>query len=367
MASCWITKRTTKSGVRHRVLFRVGGADTPHRYGGSFKTLREAKLRVDFIRGELAARRVPDLTTLAEPPAAPTLREMAERWRAGRVDVSETTKVLHRVSLSRVMPILGSKRVDQITTADVTLVVERLHADGKRRETIRKSVTVLAMVLDFAGVTPNPARDRVQVRLPREDAVEMEPPTADHVEAVCWRLTVPYMIGVLLLDATGVRVGELEAARIGDLDEDRRSWLIRSSVAKTRRRRWVEIPPDLYDLLLQRLPAREDRDPDAPLFAGVEADWLRTAIGRACRDAGVPVFSPHSLRHRRISLLHRQGVSWAEIGERMGQKSKLVTADTYTHALIDGREVDRPKLLERASSAVATRTPLRTSSLEIAV
>jgi hypothetical protein len=30
--------------------------------------------------------------------------------------------------------------------------------------------------------------------------------------------------------------------------------------------------------------------------------WLRTAIRRACTAAGVPVFSPHDLRHRRISL-----------------------------------------------------------------
>ncbi|MFL5962595.1 MAG: hypothetical protein ACJ757_06850 [Gaiellaceae bacterium] len=36
---------------------------------------------------------------------------------------------------------------------------------------------------------------------------------------------------------------------------------------------------------------------------------------------------------------------WAAIGERMGQRSKLVTADTYTHALIDSREVDRSRLL----------------------
>jgi integrase len=55
----------------------------------------------------------------------------------------------------------------------------------------------------------------------------------------------------------------------------------------------------------------------------------------------VPTFSPHALRHRRISLLHRQGETWAAIGERMGQRSKLVAADTYTHALIDSREVDR--------------------------
>ena len=30
---------------------------------------------------------------------------------------------------------------------------------------------------------------------------------------------------------------------------------------------------------------------------------------RACKAAGVPVFTPHGLRHRRISLLDRQGRS----------------------------------------------------------
>ena len=48
-------------------------------------------------------------------------------------------------------------------------------------ESIRKSVTALAMVLDFHGVTPNPARDRVQVRLPLEEPDEPESPSADHI------------------------------------------------------------------------------------------------------------------------------------------------------------------------------------------
>ena len=84
------------------------------------------------------------------------------------------------------------------------------------------------------------------------------------------------------------------------------------------------------------------------------------AIGRACRDAGVPHFGPHALRHRRISLLHHDGVSWADIGVRVGQKSKVVTADRYSHALVDYREIDRAKALERVRRAQAVRTPVRT-------
>jgi integrase len=66
---------------------------------------------------------------------------------------------------------------------------------------------------------------------------------------------------------------------------------------------------------------------------------------RASKAAGVPVFSPHDLRHRRISLLHRQGRSWADIGAFVGQRSLKVTADTYTHGLLDDRDVDYAEVL----------------------
>lgn len=71
------------------------------------------------------------------------------------------------------------------------------------------------------------------------------------------------------------------------------------------------------------------------LFAGSGADALRTAISKACKVAGVPLFSPHDLRHRRISLLHLQGMPWARIADFVGQKDLTVTANTYTHVLVE--------------------------------
>jgi integrase len=71
---------------------------------------------------------------------------------------------------------------------------------------------------------------------------------------------------------------------------------------------------------------------------------MSSSSGKA---AGVPVFSPHDLRHRRISLLHSQGRSWAEIGRFVGQKKLSITADTYTHVLGDGSELDYGALIER--------------------
>lgn len=139
----------------------------------------------------------------------------------------------------------------------------------------------------------------------------------------------------------------MDTLTVGDYDErERRLRLrLRTSTTKTRQALWVELPDTLADVLEATLPPREDRDPDAPLFPGVGADKLRTAIGRACRASGIPVFSPHDLRHRRISLLHRQGRSWAEIGRFVGQRKLSVTSDTYSHVMSDGRELNYGQLL----------------------
>jgi integrase len=80
----------------------------------------------------------------------------------------------------------------------------------------------------------------------------------------------------------------------------------------------VNLPTDLFDVIMDRLPPPEARDATAPVFRGVTSDRLRMAIRRACRDAGVPVFAPHSFRHRYISLAHKAGDSWAEIGAASG-------------------------------------------------
>lgn len=343
--SCWIRTRTTKHGeTRYRVEFRVGGRASAIRYGGSFPRKKDADERRLWISGELAARRVPDLGSLETTTAtAPTLREAATRWRESRVDVSEGTRVLHRVALNRVLPILGPKRVDEITVEDVNGLVVEL-AKTRKRETIRKSIKYAAAVLEDEAVTPNPFRDR-RIRLPHEESEEIQPPSAAHVETVYRLLPSGHRLPLLWLDWSGARVASVHLTRIGDYDEQDRRVRLRAATTKTRRALWVDLPDVLADAIEATLPPREDRDPERPLFLGCSADRLRTAIARACRASGIPVFSPHDLRHRRISLLHRQGRSWAEIGAFVGQRKLSITADTYTHVLSDGSEVDFAGLL----------------------
>jgi hypothetical protein len=78
------------------------------------------------------------------------------------------------------------------------------------------------------------------------------------------------------------------------------------------------------------------------------ADALRTSIAKMCIAAGIPLFSPHDLRHRRISLLHLRGVPWARTGEMVGQHNLAVTANTHSHVMLDEAEVDYGQLLRDA-------------------
>jgi len=64
----------------------------------------------------------------------------------------------------------------------------------------------------------------------------------------------------------------------------------------------------------------------------------------------VPAFSPHDLRHRRISLLHLGGVPWARIGEHVGQRNLAVTANTYSHVLADEVELNYATLVAGSDS-----------------
>lgn len=347
VASSYIVRR----GSRWLVRYRLGGREATIRYGGLFGTLREARARRDWIAGELAAMRVPDLSVLAavdRVPAAVTVRAAAEAWRSSRVDVAGGTDATYAVALGRILPRLGELELERLDVRRVSAFVAELHAGGLARETIRKTLGTLAQLLDHAGVSPNPARDRVTVRLPRADRTELTPPTAEHVEAVLRLLPPRYRLPVIVLDATGMRVGELEALTWGDMDEPRGRWRVSAAVAKTGRARWVSPAPAVFEAVVALRP-RDDRVPAASVFAGVTADRLRTAIGRACIAAAVPAFSPHDLRHWRVSLLHLAGVPWARTGEAVGQRNLAVTANTYSHVLTDERELDYSALMPRGS------------------
>lgn len=344
MPSVWLERRNTRRGeTRYIVRYRLGGRVTPPRYGGSFKRKADADERRRWIGGELAGRRVPDLGSLEElVTTAATLQDVATRWRESRIDVAPATLLQHRSSIALMVNLLGpGRRVDEISTADVAEAVAEL-AKTKKRETVRKAVNALRMTLDHAGVTPNPCDDRI--RLPRQEREETNPPTAAHVLAAFGLLPTRYRLPLLVLDATGMRLGELEGLTWGDVDEARQRWRVSAGVSKTGRARWVDVNAAVFAAVLDLCP-RDDRTPTRSVFGGFRPDAFRTQLGRVCVAAGVPTFSPHDLRHRRISLLLRAGVDPVTVSRHVGHARASMSLDVYGHVLVDDQELDHADLL----------------------
>jgi integrase len=240
--------------------------------------------------------------------------------------------------------VLGDRQVDSLTPADVAGLVAELVEKGRKRETSARLSSRSRWCSTSPASSQTSPATRSTCGSPRGDSPEIVPPTAEQVLAVHRLLPSRYRLPLVFLDATGMRPGELQGLAWGDVDESRGRWRVTQAVSKTSRARWMQVPPVVFEAVLELCP-RDDHTPERRVFQGFGGDRFRTAVTRACTAAGVPAFSPHDLRHRRISLLHLSAIPWARIGEHVGQRNLAVTANTYTHVLSDETEIDYEEVL----------------------
>jgi integrase len=335
MASASITTRKTRSGVkRYVVRFRRGGRYFPIEHGGSFATLREARIRRDVIAGELAAGRNPRdlLRTEAERPKTRTFAEWAEAYRESRPDIGEETRKNTVSHLKRLLPTFGDRDPVSITPSDVQEWIGRQMNDLKP-SSLSRYLNTLRQVLDFAGVEPNPARDP-RVKLPRVEATTVEPPSAAQVEAILAHSPPRWKLALGTLEQTGMRVGELRDLEWRDVDLTESRFRIRKGKTATARR-WVAAPPWLMEEIASTCPP-DDRTPERRVFQGFSPDVAKNVMARACKAAGIPHFHPHDFRHRYASVKLREGIPVTELAAQLGHSKKSLTLDTYSHVLLDG-------------------------------
>lgn len=180
------------------------------------------------------------------------------------------------------------------------------------------------------GLDPNPARGR-RVRLPRVEREPFKIPLRTHVEKIIANAKPELRLPLRVLAETGVRAGELLAWTWGDVDIHGSQILIPKGKTRSARR-WVAIPPDLIDALLETCPP-DDRGRDRRLFP-IGESTLRGTIRNACIATGLPHYSPHDFRHRHISVLLKQGLSRAEVAAIHGHANTNELA-TYEHVVLD--------------------------------
>jgi integrase len=333
VASALITTRHGKSGPRYVVRYRLGGKSYPLVHAGSFKTMREARTRRNTVAGELAAGRNPRelLQAMATTPRVHTFADRYDAFAESRVDVSAATKENYATHRIRLIDLLGDRDPASITWQDIQAAVTALSRDLSPLS-VRNYLGTLRMVLDFADLPVNVARDR-RVKLPRPDERIPNPPSASEVETIIANAPRKWRLAIRVLEQTGMRVGEL--AKLEWQDVDRANLRLRIRVGKTSAaRRWIPIPEWLMEEIEQTCPP-DDRTAERKLFPGANRMTVGNAMRNACKTAGIASYSPHDLRHRWISLKIKEGVPITDISAHVGHSRKSLTLDTYAHVLID--------------------------------
>ena len=340
MSPSWIRTRKTADGEkRYQVLYRRGGRAWSVESGGTFKTLKEARTRRDYVGGEIAAGRNPrdSLRKTAKPRR--TLDDWFELWVKTRIDVDERTRENYRVHWKRISPKFGRRVPDAIEHGEIQEWINEQTAE-LTPAVVRDYLGTFRQVVDQTGVEPNPARHRA-LRLPTAERPIHSPPSDKHVLAMLDEFRLEYRLLFVFLEQTGSRLGETLGWTWGDVDHTNMRILSRPENVKGRRghrrARWVQVPEWLFEVLLDSCPP-DDRDTDKPLFAwphdvGHPRQKVEKAMAKACKVAGIPHYHPHDLRHRRITLWHGQGIPAREIGDRVGQRQVSTTLDIYTHIM----------------------------------
>ena len=168
MPTLTITTRTTKNGPRYVVRFRLGGRAWPIVHGGSFRTLKEASSAATSspVRSPPDGTR-PTRSALLSPKPKRPRASYFEAWKASRLDLDSRTLDNCDFHWKRLEPAFGSLAPEEITFHDVQAWISANSAGDKSLspKVLRDYMGTLKQVLDFAGVDPNPARDR-RIRYP---------------------------------------------------------------------------------------------------------------------------------------------------------------------------------------------------------
>ena len=155
-----------------------------------------------------------------------------------------------------------------------------------------------------------------------------------------------------LLYATGIRVAELVALDVRDVDFTQHTIRV---TGKGNKQRVVPFGAPAAQALERWLDARRElladraqgqsrgntvqRQANDALFLGIRGARLnqrvaRDVVHRAARAAGVPDISPHALRHSAATHLLDGGADLRQVQEMLGHSS-LKTTQRYTHVSIE--------------------------------
>ncbi len=325
----------------------TGGKTYYVRYRDSHGKQRQVKIgdakSVSFDKARQAAERLRSRVVLGDSPiedkktlrSVPTLATFADTY----IEHVKRTRRNYESSLGflrmHVLPRFGSLHLDQITTAAIADAHQELLDKGYALATSNKLPVILKIIFNLAkrlkvpGAEANPAAEFkiVQPQNGRERFLTQEE-TARLKDALEQSKHPQLKNAVALMLMLGFRKRELLDAKWGDVDLERRSWLI--PLSKSGKPRRVIISGAALDVLA-KLPRWENCPyvvPDPATLKPYITLQYHWDIAR--KKAGLLDVRMHDLRHSFASNLVNSGRSILEVSKLLGHSS-VSMSQRYTH------------------------------------
>ncbi|HEX7808167.1 MAG TPA: tyrosine-type recombinase/integrase [Thermoanaerobaculia bacterium] len=306
-------------------------------------------------------------------------------------NLSDRTLRAYQSDLSQFHLHMEGRPAIEITASDLEAYLEKLGGGPYRDTSIRRKVAALKVFFRFleeqGHVSESPARKlkikkpvenrvptvlssrevRALLAAPKEQVEELAA-SRDHSAGSRNRYFCAVRDNVILelLFSTGIRIGELVALNVSDVDLDRKQIQI---TGRATRGRAVVLNESVVDSLRQYIEQRADRALSTPaLFVGRSGTRLtiysiENIFKKHVRLAEIKRHvTPHSLRHTMAAMLVSSGADIREVQEILGHASILST-QVYTRLPIQKRRNNGHQPMARvvvaASEPSVARIPIK--------
>jgi len=270
-----------------------------------------------------------------------TLAQFAAGWQASSLGRPATRSITDNALRLHLLPVLGSRPLASIRHSDVQALVKGLSetlAPGTVRNIYDTLARCLSAAVDDRMIAVSPCR---KIALPYGDDGEIEPPSMGAVGRLAGEMPNRFRAAVILLAGSGLRIGELLALKVADVDFLRRSLRVErqrlqgGQIGPPKTPRSVRTVP-LGQVALDELAAHLADYPSSEwLFTDDQGESLsyqawKREFSRACARAGVEL-TTHGLRHFYASALIAGGASVKQVQAVLGHASAVITLRTYAH------------------------------------
>jgi integrase len=332
---------------RYEWRWRVDGRQVKKKFATKRDAaLHDAQVRADVARG-----------THVDASNKTTVAEYARAWSQARHLRSRESheSFLHRDVEGTP---LGARPLVQVRPSEIQAWVTH-RAGPLAPSTLRVRLGLLRSVFAAAvrdGVIHrNPVLPGTQLSLPKLDRPPFTPLTVAQVRA--WADAAHPRVRAMILtqSALGLRISELRALRVTDIEWPVRKVHIGEQLDTTgrhrvplktaRSRRTVLLPAPIAALLSEHI-RRFPPGADGLIFTSTRGRaWtvgsLRTSYGKAAVAAGLPEgTASHALRHHFVSVLLAAGHGSHEVAEQIGDTAAMVDK-VYGHVMPDREDTMR--------------------------